>query len=132
MERKYLKWTSLVAIGLLLLGILGALVYFLIPSMFEILAGDPTDNACDMIFEKNHTLTNVCIAADTSLGGLIMVLILLSRTIASISVIPTTIDIFTSLAMPTSRKVLWLAGLWLLLGFGIFVALAYVIIEKND
>ncbi len=138
MEKKYLKWSSIAGVSFVLIIILLALVYLLIPVIISSLTG--IEGTCDSNCYGPSTgsgssqiassLCELCNTSKSFVAGLIMILILLGGFVVLIPMALTSIDILQSKKLSTPRKLLWALLIWFL--FGPFATLAYYLIEKNN
>jgi len=138
MEKKYLKWSSIIGVSFALIVFLLALVYLLIPVMISSLTG--IDDSCDSsCYEPNtgsgssqiaNSLCELCNTSKSFVAGLIMILILLGGFVVLIPMALTSIDILQSTKLSTPRKLLWAILIWFL--FGPFATLAYYLMEKKN
>jgi hypothetical protein len=121
---------------MLIPAILLAIIYLIVPA---ILVGvSDNDDVCSYPEEQSsysgqpsvaYAMADLCHTSQVFLGVLIMLIIVLSGLSSIASVVLVTIDILQKQDMEGLHKALWLAAIWLALGY--FAAAAYYIMVKE-
>jgi len=126
MEKRILKWSLIVPLLLLGIALILALLYLATPLILSWLA--PAEDPSTLT-EAMSELRNT---AQAFLGGLTMVLIIISGFFAFVFVVLTIIDVIQSKTIGVWEKIFWIVALLFIAGIGFFVAVAYYFVRKKD
>jgi len=133
MDKKYLKWTLIVAYGLIIIGLFGGgLLYLSVP--FIISALTPYEGGCEVAPSSGGhakiagALSELCYTSQTFVGALMMIPILLGGFFIVINTLLSIIDAFQS-KMSTGKKIIWISAM-LLVSFP--TSTIYYLVKKRS
>jgi hypothetical protein len=130
MDKKYLKWTGLLSVGLFILAIIIAIIYILLPTILGVIFNSPT-SPCDQPTGGStltYAMSDLCGTSQSFLGVAALLIVVVSGFVSTIFTILTLIDIVTNQNL--ENKALWAIGI-LILGFFVGVAYYFMIKRKN-
>ncbi|VVC04395.1 Uncharacterised protein [Candidatus Bilamarchaeum dharawalense] len=121
MDKKYIKWTLICSVALLLIAILLAVIYIITPVILTVIMGQ---NVCDPVYGSTGTLTqsltNLCNTSRSLIGMITMVAIIIAGFVMFLFTILVLIDLVTNPNL--DNKVVWIVGVLFL---GLLAAILY-------